>query len=288
MKHKYPIHKDFRVLKFFRMPQNLFLLSLSNLMVRLFYSCQLTHKQIKKTRLRIKMRDGHFLKADLFSPKQNNDFLPCLMYYPGGAFLMNATHIHKKTIAKLVDKLQIKAVLVHYRLAPKYPFPTALYDAYDSLMYIYKANRLFQIDIKHFGIGGDSAGGNLAAAVTLMLKEEKKNIISSQMLIYPALDKGLSNPSRKLYTDTPMFHSRMFEVVGKHFYKNGLFGLERFAFPLQYPSFKKMPPTYLETAQFDPLHDDGKLYVDRLNEDHNIVIYNDTLGTVHGYDARVK
>lgn len=285
---KYPIHKDFWMLKYLRMPKNIWLIRLWNQIGKFLYWIQSVKRNVKRTRIQIPTRDHHFIKADIIRPRHQTKKLPTMVYYPGGGFMMNAIHVHKRNASDIALKMNMNIVLVHYRLAPKYTFPTALFDAIDACLFLYQHASIYEFDPDHFTLGGDSAGGNLAASVSLYLKEQNHHFIKAQMLIYPALDSGIMNDSRKRFSDTPMFDSKMFSIVGKYYYKNGLFGLDQLAFPLYYPDLTGLCPTYIETTEFDPLHDDGALFAKKLDTFQVPYHYRDTHGTVHGYDAIKK
>jgi acetyl esterase/lipase len=250
------------------------------------YSLQRINRKITVVRRKLQTNDGSTFKVDIFTPKGKKT-RPCLLYFPGGGFLMCATPFHKKILADLVAKLDISAVMVHYRLAPRHPFPAAFNDAVSALEYVIKHADRLSIDPNHIGVGGDSAGGTLAAGLSLYNNDKLHYQLKCSMLIYPATDNEDSK-SRQAYVDTPMFHSRMLEVVKKAYFANGLFGLGNYAFPLQHPNPKGLGPTYIETAEFDPLHDEGIHYHKKLAEFGVVTELNNTIGTVHGYDIVQK
>jgi acetyl esterase/lipase len=106
------------------------------------------------------------------------------------------------------------------------------------------------------------------------------------MMLYPALEQeNVDFPSRKLYVDTPMFNTERFAFIEKHYYKNGYLGMEKYAFPLRTRSYEGLPPFYIETAEFDCLHDDGVIAAETLRKAGIPVTLVETKGTFHGYDA---
>jgi len=284
-KTKYNIHSDFLVLRYLHMPKDMRIMGLANKVARLAYKAVHVPKTIRYQKFDIGTRDGGTITLDFFTPKNVNGPLKCLIYFPGGGFLMPAAHVHKRNVMHMVETAQIACVIVHYRLAPKYAFPTALYDALDATEHLYKNAKSYGIDATRMGLGGDSAGGNLACAVSLYNQDHEQYPFQPLLLIYPGLDEGRASYSRQTYTDTPMFNADMFDFIGKSYYKNGLFGLEKYAFPLTHENPKGVGPVYLETAEYDCLHDDGILFYDKLKEMNVQVELNDTKGTVHGYDA---
>lgn len=286
MARKYPVKPEFELLRPIVMPMNRHLIALEDLFLHLtmFLVVIDPHVRIKTTTL--VMRDGHRIRAWVFTPKHLPEKAPCLVYYPGGGFMMGPGFAHKRNAAKLAYSAGCKIILVPYRLAPKWAFPTALYDAYDSFLFVHDHAEQFGIDPNRIAMGGDSAGGALTAGSTALLRDTNKPKPIFAMMLYPALDRGFADtPSRHQYVDTPMFNTKRFEVIEKYYYKNGYFGLEKYAYPLQLETFAGLPPAYIETAEFDCLHDDGKNALIKSEASGIKVTLVETKGTFHGYDA---
>ncbi|MCK7485031.1 MAG: alpha/beta hydrolase [Bacillus subtilis] len=208
-----------------------------------------------------------------------------LLVFPRRRILMVATHLHKLAIASFVKRLQIIVLVVHYRLAPKHAFPTAFFDALDSYQYLLDHAKERGIDVNKIAVGGDSAGGNLACALTHWRRDQGLSMPCGQMLLYPALDRLDQEGSRTKFVDTPMFSSRNFEFVRSHYFRNGVGELGAYAAPLMAEHFNHLPPTYIETAEFDPLTDDGRKYAEVLIAAAIPVAFYPTQGTPHGYDG---
>lgn len=281
---KYAIEKQLRILRWMKMPKSLFRIWISNQVLKLLYKFQKPHRGVIQNRIFIRSRDGYLIKVDRFVAKEKTSDLT-LIHFHGGGFMMNATHSHKKILSSLVSELGGQAFMIHYRLAPKYAFPTPMYDVIDVYNNLIDNHSLYEIALSNFGFCGDSAGGNLAAALSLYCADHDLKLPKFQMLFYPALDKGNNTESRKKFKDTPMIYSSLFDFIGKHYYRNGLFGLENYAFPVIHPLDKVQPPTYIEVCEFDPLHDEGIVYANRLTAKGVFVVLNDVAGAVHGYDV---
>lgn len=283
---KYNIHPDFRILKLIRMPRCLLVNRISNLFLRMMYKLQKINSEASCTRFKVQREGKMIVNVDLIVPKEKKP-RPCLVYFPGGGFLMEATNFHKKIIADLAVDLDIAIAVVHYRLAPKFAFPTAFNDAIAAFEYIRNHSETFGIERTRIAVGGDSAGGSLAAGLCLYNQDVLKYDIKCALLVYPATGNETTK-SRQLYYDTPMFHSGMFKVIRKAYFANGYFGMEKYAYPISHENHSGLPPTYIETAEFDPLHDEGIDYYHVLADNKIIVELNDTQGTVHGYDILAK
>jgi len=282
---KYPIHKDFWWMQYTHMSKNLFVLKLENLMLKVAYFFAPKGKNVIMKQIQVKTRDQGFVKVDLFIPKNKPGLLAGLLYFSGGGFMMCSTHIHKLNLCHIVKTTQTVGIMVHYRLAPKYPFPTALYDAIDVLDYVYQHADMLHLDANRLGLAGDSAGGNIACGLSLYNQDHLHYPLKALMLVYPGLIKDNTTPSRKNYIDTPMFNASMFPLIHKVFYINGTMGLDQYAFPMLHENIHSIGPVYIETAEFDCLVDEGLMFHDRLIKANIASTLNATKGTVHGYDV---
>ena len=281
----YPIHKDFWWMQYMHMSKNLSLLSIENWMLKVAYSMTGKGKGIIKKQIQVKTRDNASIEVELFYPKNVDNNAKALLYLPGGGFMMRATHIHKINLCHIVRRTNTIGIMIHYRLAPKYPFPTALYDAIDVLNYVYLNAFSLGINPDLLAIGGDSAGGNLACGLALYNQDHLHYPIKALMLVYPGLVKGISTPSRKNYTNTPMFNASMFPLIEKVFYINGTADLEQYAFPMLHPHIHSIGSVYIETAEYDCLVDEGLMFHERLIKLNIPSTLHATKGTVHGYDV---
>ena len=134
-------------------------------------------------------------------------------------------------------------------------------------------------------MGGDSAGGALAAACTLRSRDEGKLDICFQMLIYPVLDARMKTESMKKYTDSPVWNAPLSRKMWKLYLKNGTFGKRYYASPAEAEDFHDLPPAYIEVEQYDCLHDEGVDYWRNLKKTGITVELQDVKGTFHGFDV---
>lgn len=224
------------------------------------------------------------IKIIFYDFKNNNDKLPVILYFHGGAFQIEGTPVHIKMITNMMVGANHKAIYVKYRLAPKYPFPTALMDGYHALQWVKEHEDFLNIDSSKITVAGDSAGGNLATAVALLSRDLKGPKISKQMMFYPVIDMRQETYSQKHYDDTPMWNSNLNKVMWELYLKNGDHGMLSYASP-SLAKLENLPKSYIETAEFDPLRDEGVIYAKRLKEANVTVTEHHTFKTVHGYDA---
>ena len=232
---------------------------------------------------RIVSYDGNLISVRVFSPSSKEAQLPCLVYFHGGGFLIPAAPYHWKLANLYALKTPCKVVFVDYRLAPQYPFPTGLMDCYSALQWVDKNAVLLGIDRNRIAIGGDSAGGNLAAAVALMARDRGGVSPCFQMLIYPVTDRRMQTASMQEFSNTPMWNStlnrRMWEL-----YLPTAPEPPDYASPMEAPSLEGLPPAYLETAEIDCLRDEGIAYSEALQQAGVPVTLHQTKGTLHGFD----
>jgi acetyl esterase/lipase len=281
---RYAIDKKFKHLRYIHMPKNKPVLALENVIIQALYYCQPLRKTVTRTKIIIPTRGHALIKLDVFVPK-NKTPRGFMLYLPGGGFVMKASHYHKQNVMEMVEKTEIAMGLLHYRLAPKHPFPTAFYDCLDAMDAIFNDESLKESIEKGFLIGGDSAGGNLAMGAALYQNDHPSLSVLGIMLIYPGVTDGISTESRKNYTDVPMFNASMLPYLDKWVYPKGVGELHSYAFPYHHPHLMSLPKVYIETAEFDCLHDEGIAFAHRLMEAGNSVVLNETKGTVHGYDV---
>ena len=204
-----------------------------------------------------------------------------MIYYHGGAFSFKGSTRRHHLCKEYVLKGNCKLIFVDYRLMPKYKYPIPIKDCYDAYMWMIKNYQKLNIDLNKIIIAGDSAGGCLAADVTLKLLEENKILPSAQMLIYPALDKRMKTESMKKYTDTPFWDSKNNQKMWNCYLEN-----KEYLSPNEHTNFKNYPNTYIETAEFDCLHDEAIEFAEKLKKDNINVILNETKNTMHGFEIK--
>ena len=227
----------------------------------------------------IPIRDG--LHAYLMEEKNTREDQPCLVYFHGGGFVFPASRYHVYNAAEYV-RTGCKVLFVDYRLAPKHTYPTANEDCFAAYLWALEQNE-YHIDKTRLALGGDSAGGYLAADVMRRIHESALTPPKLLLLIYPVLDARMQTPSMREYCGTPMWNSRLNRKMWELF----LHGTAVIS-PSENADVSYFPPVYLETAQFDCLHDEGAAFVDLLRSQSVDVNFVETKGTMHGYDIVQK
>jgi len=251
--------------------------------------CMHRDKELRIDRLEILSYDGEKIESFMMSPKSLSGDAPCLIYIHGGGFVLAAAGYHYKNAMRYAKEVGCRVLFVNYRLAPKYAHPVFFEDCYSAMCYAYDNAEMLGIDRERIGIGGDSAGSTLAVGVCMMARERAHPIkFAFQMLPYPFLDARNSSESARKFTNTPMWNSTLSERIAP------MTRVDRgrpdyfWYSPVEAESFDRLPPAYIETAEFDCLHDDGILYAKKLRDAGIEVTLNETRGTMHGFDIVQK
>lgn len=232
--------------------------------------------------------NGRNLPVDIYEPAAATEQLPCLLMIHGGAFSYKASAYHKKLACLYVAEVRCRVIFPDYPLLPEYPYPAAYEACLATLRWGIEHAQTLRIDPTRIGIAGDSAGATLAATLCNSTAAEALPFPCAQMLIYPAVDAAMSTPSMARYTDTPLWNSRSNQKMWKLYLRKADSALIKKASPMHNTLPDKIPPTYMETAEFDCLHDEGVLYAKKLREAGANVELNETKGTIHGYDSALQ
>lgn len=210
--------------------------------------------------------DGGSIPLRIYIPNEY-DNLPVLIYYHGGGWVICDLDTHDNMCRRLCHEAGCVLVSVHYRQAPEHKFPAAVVDANAAVKWVITHAEELKINSNKIAVGGDSAGGNLAAVVALLTRDESHIKLCFQMLIYPVAD--LSNLETKSYNQyaTGYFLSKPMMAWFKHHYlKNKDDEISSLASPLLTDDVSGLPPALVITAEFDPLRDEGEAYAKRLHE----------------------
>ena len=273
---KYPISNEFGVLRFYKIPFNEKIFKNADKLMQVFpKTIKETNKISFKTKV-IKSYDDEKINLYIFEPKKVKTN-KVLLYIHGGGFVYRGSKNHYDFCRKLAEEEICSVVYVDYRLAYKYKYPIPLEDAFAAYKYIIsnkKNNKIL--------IGGDSAGGCLAIDVIRKAKQQNLDLPDYLFLLYPVLDKRMETESMKKYTDTPIWNS----VLNKKMWDYYLKGNKEYLSPGEMKDVSFMPKTYIETAEFDCLHDEAIEFAEKLKKEHIDVILNETKETMHGYDIK--
>jgi len=194
---------------------------------------------------------------------------PLLMYFHGGGFVMGSLETHDLTCRNVVRATGYKVISVDYRLAPEHVFPAAPDDCYAATQWAAAHAQELQIDVLRIAVGGDSAGGNLAAAVALMARDRGGPQLFKQVLVYPVIDffshaQATPYESYRQNAEGYMLTSQAMEDFWSLYLAHEQDRTNPYASPIRADSLNNLPPTLVLTAEYDPLRDEGELYAQHL------------------------
>ena len=203
-----------------------------------------------------------------------------LIYLHGGGFQTEGASFHQKMILKFAEHADLQILYVKYRLLPKYRYPKAFEDVVAAYQYLKMQTKTFQFP--SLFVGGDSAGGNLAFALALYDRDQGNHLIKKTMLIYPVLTRHTHFSSNDMYQLTPMWNQHLNQAMWKAYLKHS--SEDTYASLLE-RDMTELNTVYIETAEFDPLRDEGIALEKKLRQANIKVIAHHTKKTLHGYDV---
>ena len=210
-----------------------------------------------------------------------------IIYIHGGGWVTGSVDSYTNICSKICKKTNSIVIAIDYRLAPEYKFPTGLLDCYEVIENIYKNSELFGIDNKNITLMGDSAGGNIIAAISIKNSREHKFKIKNQVLIYPALQNDYSLATKYqsvLENGEEYYLTRTMISDYIDLYINDSKDLNNIYFaPLLCKWLFNQPRTLIITAELCPLKDEGYAYYKKLKRFFNYCEYYNIKGVIHGY-----
>ncbi|MBR7835538.1 alpha/beta hydrolase [Actinospica durhamensis] len=222
------------------------------------------------------------LPIRIYRPRAHSP-LPVLLYYFGGGWTLGSIDTADGVCRRLANAADCLVVTVGYRLAPERPFPAAVHDCHAALRWVVEHADALGADPDRVAVGGDSAGGNLAAAVTLLARAEGGPALVGQLLVYPNTDQLADDASLRENDDPWLFNRRSVAWYARHYLPTPADAANPLASPLRAPDLSKLPPALVITAEHDPLRDQGEAYARRLGEAGVAVELNRFPGMVHGF-----
>jgi acetyl esterase/lipase len=219
----------------------------------------------------------------VYAPTDRDGPLPAYLHIHGGGFVVGDLDVSHADCARKAGEFGAVIVAVDYRLAPEHPFPAGVEDCYAALRWLAAQADELGVDSDRVAVGGESAGGGLAAAVALLARDRGGPALCFQLLQIPELDDRLDTPSMAAYVDTPMWNRPAAELSWKY-YLGGRSAVEQiqYAAPARASDLSGLPPAYLTVCEFDPLRDEGLDYAQRLLQAGVSVEVHCYPGTFHG------
>ncbi len=246
----------------------------------------LQSKTFKKTDAGITEIDIEGVKTFVLKPQTNTEKkLPAILYLHGGGWVMGDEYVFDNLIKKIANCAEAVLIFPEYTPAPEAEYPQQINEAYSVLNYIYNNSDELNIDKNKIAIMGDSAGGNMAAAITLKTKEEKGPNIKFQLLLYPVTNADMDTDSYENFSDGPWLTKKAMEYFWDAYVPNVSLRQNKYISPLHadVEDLKNLPSTLILTVENDVLRDEGEAYARKLDNAGVDVINVRINGTIHDF-----
>jgi acetyl esterase len=230
--------------------------------------------------------EGSQLRVRVYRPVGEGPFGACL-YFHGGGWVLNDIDTHDDVVRRLTGASGFVFVSVDYRLAPEHKYPAATEDAYTALKWVARSAESLQIDPRRIAVCGDSAGGNLAAVLCLMTRDRGGPPVAFQALIYPITDCDFERRSYRDNADGYFLTTKQMRWFWNHYVSTPEQMSEPYASPIKAASLSGLPPALIQTAEFDPLCDEGEAYAEALRAAGVSVTRRRYDGLIHAFVKRV-
>ena len=208
---------------------------------------------------------------------------PALVFFHGGGWVIGDLESHDQVCRALANAGRLAVLAVDYRLAPEHKFPAAVTDAVAATCWIAEHASELGVDAARLAVGGDSAGGNLAAVVALTARDRGNLRLAAQLLVYPGTDMAMDRPSHHRHAEQlPLTRAAMHWFVG-HYLSDAREKEDWRASPLKAKRFEGLPPALVITAGCDPLCDEGDAYAAALRSAGTRVTHQRFAGQIHGF-----
>lgn len=229
-------------------------------------------------------RDGYEIPLRIYRPRAIRDVqtdVPVIVYLHGGGWVLGNLVNYDPLCTHLAAEVGAVVVSVDYRLAPEHASPTAVHDAVDATTWIAAQSDVLRADAHRLAVCGDSAGGHLAAVVAQVVTASGSDWIRHQALLYPATDLTMQSPSIDEHANAPILTKRSI-LAFRELYAGG----QDLADPLHSPLFGELeglPPALIQTADLDPIRDDGARYAEALQAAGVSTRHTNYLRVPHGF-----
>ncbi len=222
------------------------------------------------------------IRARLYVP-EGGEQGPGTVFFHGGGWVIGNLDTHDGTARKLANAAGGPVVSVDYRLAPEHRFPAAAEDCYAALQAVAADPARFGIDAGRICVAGDSAGGNLAAAVALMARDRDGPAVAAQALVYPVIDSDFDRPSYRDNAEGYLLTRDVMRWFWDQYVPEADRRRDPYVSPLAADSLAGLPPALVITAEYDPLHDEGDAYARRLEAEGVRTTLSRYEGMIHGF-----
>jgi len=277
-KTNYPIHEDFHVACCITAPLGRGVLGIGNAFLAAMSKGMRSDNELTISKVKItSTADGEQFDAWVITPKGGTEPRPAILFLHGGGFVFKGAPYHYNLAKEYARHTSSVVVMVDYRTAHNNPYGTSLQDCTDAWQWLISGAQTLGIDTTRTAIVGDSAGGFLAIKTVLASDIRPSKL----MLIYPVVDCSMRTESMAKFGDTPVWNSELNRKMWEYYLQGAT---EISLLDLMECELQKMPTTYIETAEFDCLRDEGDEFARALHGAGVATTHTCTEGTMHGFD----
>jgi acetyl esterase len=225
------------------------------------------------------------ISIQIIRPPSSNEILPVVVYTHGGGWVLGGFDTHERLVRELANKADVAIVFVNYTRSPEAKYPVAIEEAYAAIKWVAENGKSINVDVSRLAIAGDSVGGNMAAAVTLLAKERGGPKIAFQALFYPVTDAHLDSQSYMELQEGYWLTREGMKWFWNNYAPDNATRNEPTASPLHASIdwLKGLPPTLIIIDEFDVLREEGEAYAHKLMQAGVTVTATRYLGTIHDF-----
>ena len=276
--NKYPIHEDFREVCRITAPLGRGVLGIGNAFLSVMPKGMRSNNNLRINKIKLtSTTDVKKFGVWVITPKEGNSPRSAILFLHGGGFVFKGAPYHYDLAKEYAQRTNSVVVMVDYRTAHNNSYGTSLQDCVDAWRWMINNASTLGIDTLRTSIVGDSAGGFLAIKTVLGSDIRPSKL----MLIYPVVDCSMRTESMAKFNDTPVWNSELNQKMWKYYLHETT---EESLLDLSENELRKMPDTYIETAEFDCLQDEGNDLAKMLQSAGVVTTYVQTEGTMHGFD----
>ncbi|WP_433777878.1 alpha/beta hydrolase [Flavobacterium anhuiense] len=255
-----------------------------NVLVGAQKSVQVDYSGIEETE-KVISQNGLKVKIHITKPKGAKANAPVFIFIHGGGWVLGDYPTHRRLVRDLVVESGAVAVFPDYTPSPEAKYPVAINEIYAATQWVSENGKEIGVDGKNLAVVGNSVGGNMTAAITLMAKDKKGPHIKLQVLLWPVTDANFETESYNLYANGRFLTKNMMKWFWDNYLPDTAKRTEKYASPLQasLAELKGLPPALVQTAENDVLRDEGEAYARKLNEAGVPVTLTRYNGLIHDY-----
>lgn len=230
-------------------------------------------------------RDDHEIPLRIYRPRALRDSrtdVPVVMWFHGGGWVWGNVVDYDSLCSLIAARVGAVVVSVDYRMAPEHRAPRAALDCIDATTWVAASGDVLRADTRRMAVAGDSAGGNLAAVVAQVMRDHGMTNLRHQALIYPATDLTMGSPSLSEHAHAPLLTRRSVDAFRDHYLPPGADPSDPLVSPL-WGELHGLPPALVQTADVDPIRDDGTRYAAALEAAGVPTRFTNYLGVPHGF-----